>query len=148
MAAAASDLRIGGEVSDLVEFLLARIAEDERDARNASDRAVGGPYSADWDTVFSACVDTGGDHDFLTNDRDIAMHIVRWDPARVLAECEARRRIVEFADEATSLDMQVDGEFRIGSRDESDEPYIGDSIMRALALPYADSEGYREEWRP
>jgi hypothetical protein len=76
------------------------------------------------------------------------MHIVRWDPARVLAECEARRRIVEFADEATSLDMQVDGEFRIGSRDESDEPYIGDSIMRALALPYADSEGYREEWRP
>jgi len=76
-------------------------------------------------------------------------HIARHDPARVLAEVDAKRRILdEVADEATGLDMQVDGEFRVGSRDEKAEPYLGDKLVRLLALPYADRPGYRHEWKP
>ena len=49
-------------------------------------------------------------------------HIARWDPARVVAECESKRRILE--------------------RHEQDE-----EILRVLALPYADHRDYRDEWR-
>ena len=57
----------------LTEFLLARIAEDEAEARKA------GPM---WRNEWSA------------EDVDVTLHIERHDPARVLAECEAKRRIV------------------------------------------------------
>jgi hypothetical protein len=30
----------------------------------------------------------------------------------------------------------------------TDEPYIGDQILRALALPFANHPDWREEWRP
>jgi hypothetical protein len=54
-----------------------------------------------------------------------AAHIVRWDPARVLAEVQAKRRILdEFSWEA--------GETR--------------AIMH-LAQPYAGQPGWQEEWR-
>jgi hypothetical protein len=60
---------------------------------------------------------------------EYAEHIARWDPARVLAEVNAKRRIL---DEAVRL-MSYDGEFQ---------------FLELLALPYADRPGYREEWRP
>lgn len=75
-------------------------------------------------------------------------HILSHDPASVLAECEAKRKVVESADEATGLDMQVDAEFRVGRRDVNAEPYLGDVILRHLAMPYADHPDYRPEWRP
>lgn len=73
-------------------------------------------------------------------------HITRYDPARVLAECEAKRRIVE--------------EHRPGGKE--GERYCGccwlDDLeawephpcptMKAIALPYADHPDFREEWRP
>jgi hypothetical protein len=65
----------------------------------------------------------------------------------LLAECEAKRRIIELAPDATGLDAQVDSEFRVGWRDTATEPYIGDVILRALALPYADHPDFRDEWR-
>jgi hypothetical protein len=76
-----------------------------------------------------------------------AVHIARWDPARVLAECEAKRRIVEAADEATGLDMTVDSERLVGPRDLVADPYLGDVMLRLLAMPYADHPDYAEEWR-
>lgn len=127
----------------LVEFLLARIAEDDETAR----RAPVAPWTVDPD---GCCVRHSG-HDAardVAEMSDAAEHIARWDPARVLAECEAKRRIIELADEATGLDMQVDSEFRVAIRDETAQPYVGDSILRALALPYAVHPDYREEWRP
>lgn len=66
----------------------------------------------------------------------------------VLADVDADRRIMELTEEATGLDIQVDGEFRVGSRDTKAEPYVGDLILRWLALPYAGHEDYRDEWRP
>ena len=88
---------------NLSEFLLARIAEDEMQARKHlldADRHGWGSY-----------------------------------PARVLAECDAKRRIVELADR--------DDNWRYGMHSEA----IGE-VLRLLALPYADHPDYREEWRP
>jgi hypothetical protein len=55
-------------------------------------------------------------------------------PVRMLAECEAKRRIVEdcveFDDESTS-----------GAA-------LGHRVLRSLAQVHADHPDYREEWRP
>jgi hypothetical protein len=73
---------------------------------------------------------------------DVAEHIARHDPARVLAEVGAKRRIIDlFAGVASELgDVPV-------------SPYEGYAsglrdAVRLLALPYADRPGYRDEWRP
>lgn len=144
--------------TDLASWLLEQIAEDERRAK-----AMATEYPTPWDVAdrgWMARVVADGPHfhevirveqhqvsetAWLT---DVIQHVETWNPARVLAECEAKRQIIEQAAEATGLDMQVDSDRRVGRRDESTEPYVGDVILRALALPYADRPGYRPEWRP
>ena len=116
------------EQATLAEFLLARIAEDEA----AAHRAVGRFWTND---------DGSSGMDSLWIQQDWAEigteqndHAQRWEPRRVLAECEAKRQIVEgcvaFDDEATS-----------GAA-------LGHRVLRALALPHADHPDYRDEWRP
>jgi hypothetical protein len=46
------------------------------------------------------------------------------------------------------LDLQVDGEFGVGPRDEKTDPYTADTLVKLMALPYADRPGYRTEWKP
>ena len=120
-------------MADLAEFLLARIAEDEAVAADANvDSAkwwVDGPgeRSGHW-WIY------GTGQKFA--ERSTADHIARHDPARVLAECEAKRRIVERA----SHDYRkYDGE-RIVE--------LAGYTLRNLALPYADHPDYDEAWRP
>jgi hypothetical protein len=98
-------VEVGGERTStptLPGFLLARIAEDE-----ARARALDAAYEADEVRPPGRLVNL------------FALVV----PARVLAECEAKRRIVE----------QVNGM---------------EYVLRLLALPYADHEDYRPEWRP
>lgn len=66
---------------------------------------------------------------------------------RVIDDCVAKRRIVELAEEATGLDMQVDSGFRVGRRDEKAEPYLGDVMLRALASVYDVHPDFDESWR-
>lgn len=113
-------------MSDIVEFLRARLDEEGVRAAGARGHQTGSRFDGqplDW--VF---------------------HAERWTPERVLAEVEAKRKIIELAEEASSLDMQVDGEFRVGPRDTAKEPYIGDWILRSLASVYADHPDYDQEW--
>lgn len=59
-------------------------------------------------------------------------HIAKWDPARVVAECEAKRALVQF------LDLDDDaGEGR----------YVAERVLALLALPYADHPEFRQEWK-
>lgn len=62
-----------------------------------------------------------------------AEHIARWDPARVLDEVEAKRRILD----------DLDGEYL-------ESPSIVDGlsvrVLLSLAQPFAGREGWREEW--
>jgi hypothetical protein len=116
----------------LAGFLLARIAEDEAHAR------VG--VILDDGHASRLITDPGTDREWVTT----------FDDARVLTECEAKRRIVEMSAEATA--HEVEGDWEHGYSPETrhrytDQPYIGDKILRALALPYASHPDYREEWR-
>lgn len=65
----------------------------------------------------------------------------------VLADIASKRRILdEVVDEATSLDMSVDNDRRVGPRDEAAEPYIGEILLRLLAAPFSGEPGYKEGW--
>jgi hypothetical protein len=162
-------------MSDLVEFLKARLDEVEQAARAATP----GPWRHDPDkhwrkpgTVwFEEAVFAGPSGDAATcvagtgetEDRQSmadAEHIARHDPARVLAEVDTRRRII--AEHA-----EVDGACRVCTvEDREDAPYeqidaggpelvtvrrfmsYPCTTVRLLALPDADHADYREEWRP
>jgi hypothetical protein len=105
-------------VSQLAEFLLARIAEDHSAAFFAQqDEQLMGSLA---DQAVAR-----GDHR--------GTHAHRWSPARVLAECEAKRRIVE-------VDWRAD--------DSGEATLVQQDVLRLLALPYADHPDYRPEWRP
>ena len=68
------------------------------------------------------------------------LHFVLWKPDRVLAEVEAKRRIV---DECVST-----FELNAGDAVNSEAVWLAEAVLKASALPYADRDGYREEWRP
>ena len=100
----------------ITEFLNARIAEDEAAARE---------YQQYEDEVY----ETAG-----------------WfNCTRVLAECAAKRAIVELANKATHAEKECDDYEWQGTVESG--PYIGDSILYALAAVYADHPAYRDEWR-
>lgn len=133
---------------DIVEFLRARLDEDERAARAAFWDASGD--SAGWRLQrgaghYAFVVMDGLDDRVVivdepeASDREgVAVHIVRHDPARVLREVEAKRRLLD-----------------LHRPDSDDRPECGTcgprhpcSTLRLLALPYADHDDYREEWTP
>ena len=147
---------------DITGFLLARIAEDEQVARSAAE-CEEEPH-AHWQAVIEegagsavvedcGCVVARRPWDAVVPG-DEAEHIARWDPARVLAECEAKRRIMEAhpmgpgADGSwnytevvgclTCVSCGVDGEAII---DAGPCP-----TLRALAAPYAEHPDFRPEW--
>jgi hypothetical protein len=68
-----------------------------------------------------------------------ARHIARHDPARVLAEVEAKRRVIT---------AEQDRVLEEGPLPERMRGEIETDVLRLLTLPYADHPDYREEWRP
>jgi hypothetical protein len=58
------------------------------------------------------------------------------DQRRLLAECDAKRRMVELF-QGLRAGESVDA----GRK-------LADSVLELLAVPYADHPDYREEWRP
>ena len=121
----------------LTEFLLQRIAEDEAAARAAGSATFGlishRGGRLGWSDLAEIPVRRLAEFD----DADSASfeHIARHDPARVLAKCEADRRIVEFLrpDPAMPVDS---GRF------------VAAGVLTLLALPYAEHEDFQEDWRP
>jgi hypothetical protein len=139
-------------VTDLADFLLARIAEDERLARDAE---------ATWSQVrIHYGTSANADQRFARE-----AFVLNINPWRVLAECEAKRRIVEFLGweikDARSRpgwtipDDEVDEKgraYRSGVEHQKakqlpDALDRNDRLLRLLALPYAHHPDYREEWR-
>jgi hypothetical protein len=123
---------------NLDEFLLARIAEDKRvatDAAGADSKGEWGP-----DLVSDG---PGGPRS--------TAHVVRHDPARVLAECSAKRRIVlacrDARPETAFVGTHPPGMagFPVTAHDQHQ---LAALTLALLALPYADHPHYRPEWRP
>ncbi len=108
-------------MSDLVEFIRARLDEDEALARGveSSWRCISGTGEivASDGKATEVCAEAHWE--------GVGEHIARHDPARVLREVEAKRAL---------LDLQA-----------SDH----DSwFLPWLALPYSDHPDYRSEWSP
>jgi hypothetical protein len=121
----------------LSDWLLAQIAEDEAVAREAQGRRSG-----HW-TQDGASIYDGHPMDEVVDwvYRDAWGHIARHDPARVLAQCEAHRRIVEKAQRAAvAFDHQINPATSAAAM-------AMDEVLANLAAIYADRDGFREDWR-
>lgn len=142
---------------DLAEFLLARIADDETRARSVQKMNVttaDGPVMPKvWYRGHDGLRFIGDSGDVpirLITDAEYESMIERCstpaDPdPRVLAECEARRRIVD-------LHASVDWVGRLVCACCGDVEGTGAdwpcATLRLLAQPHAAHPDYRTEWRP
>lgn len=113
----------------LAEFLLARLAETEQVARSAQTEPLSGEVCQLWEV-----------QDWVELDIEVLAHVNRHDPARVLAEVAAQRRIIAAYGEAC---VNPSGEMRDYGHEEGLE-----EAMRLLALPHAAHPDYRPEWAP
>jgi hypothetical protein len=138
-------------MAELVQWLRAQLDTDERIAR----AATAGPWLVDCETYAEALIAGdgttviaggrwGGEASAFESTED-ALHIAAHDPARVLREIEAKRRILDL--------HSLVGTLQTGARIETvvSCPICRVwpcSTVRLLALPYADRPGYRAEWAP
>jgi hypothetical protein len=161
---------------DLREFLTARLDEDEAVARAAADLPVcavknWGPadrwshrpidFTADnpkraihlLTPGFAESTDSGvdliRDGDGIT--REVADHIVTWDPARVLAEIKAKRRVLARHHPYRDDDPEHGDNSCVGCGFGSDEESMVADIndcpeLRDVAAPYAEHPDYDPAW--
>lgn len=134
---------------NIVEFLKARLAEDESDARAAAD--VDG---ARWN---AADPFSGNDFDRVEGSGDTTVgydmhsgtcpHVARHDPARVLREIASKRAII------AKLEASDAGYGGGGSVDWSELPdaraganYALWDALRALCTAYSDHPDFNADW--
>lgn len=137
----------------IAEFLLARLAEDEAVALACLDvnqrvTLMRGGTARRWARDGSAIKDVAESPDDILRVKHTwareAEHIARHDPARVLADCRAKRRIVELHErehECTTYDH---------TGDINRYTYVLDpeecSTLRLLASVYFSHPNYDSAW--
>ncbi|MCX4543759.1 DUF6221 family protein [Streptomyces sp. NBC_01565] len=146
----------------LINFLRDRLADDERAAQlmekfypspwELSDRGWMARVVADG-PAFREVIQledgpwkpTGEDVLWLG---DIIDHVSRHDPARVLAEVDAKRRIVALHSDSTGHSCSITDKtgYELNYADVAGDEAC--TTLRLLALPYADHPDYRQEWKP
>lgn len=160
----------------IVEFLLERIAEDEAVAGAAS----GGGWHVDNDTYAESIHNLhglvigggrwGGEASVFETTED-AIHIARFDPMRIMAECKAKRAIVDFhqawpvlveqpeplwdkpiisLDDVNAHTFYVQRKIGWFTQEEyrkkfGDEPPTA-PLIAVIAAVYSDHPDYQEEW--
>jgi len=149
-------------VTDLRDFIAARLDEDEQIARNASSPVPVGADRETWsyDREGFAVRASHGRWNVATRRDDPAdareihmtdsygQHIARHDPARVLREVAAKRRVME-RHSADPTYTPVDRWYCLGCGNDDMGPLseIEDCPeLRDLAAPYSDHPDYRQEW--
>lgn len=142
--------------ADLVAFLRARLDDDEQAAR----AAMGINLMAAWRrgkpvARWEYRPDSGAIWDGPTGEVQRALrvrftwaaeaqHIVRHDPVRVLAEVDAKRRMLT----AITTDVQGMAELIVSEWGEGGYESVPGKLLCLLALPYAAHPDYRLEWAP
>lgn len=139
-------------MDELVQFLRDRLDEDERIARTASeDVDHGDRWEAELYGDDPEKQDAWGRLPFEEDPTPwvCVRHAARHDPARILADVEAKRRAV---DECAYWNEKL----AQAAANPNARPYpcLGEildavnPILRALALPYVDHPDCKPEWRP
>src|SRR4051812_11883665 len=106
-------------MSTLTEFLFARIGEVEAEVA---------AFDEEWGTTTVAGPVPIG-LAYITDTEYMQLLV---EPAHVLAQCEATRRIVRLAEEAS----------------QSSQPWVAEAIEKEFAAVYAAHPDYDEDWRP
>jgi uncharacterized protein DUF6221 len=124
-------------INELVAFLLARIADDAQVARdageaNGQDWTQGDQDPPNWHRNIVWLADEHQQSVKFPDERSAA-HSARWDPARVLAECDAKQLMAEQLRHRVLL---VGPDFLV--------PAL--QLVRAFARAYRDHPDYRPEW--
>jgi len=143
-------------MTDIVEFLTARLAHDQAEAEAARDAHMG-YYATEGDAQW--CVsDMGegvhtephgavvvvGSHGHLND--SVAHHIARHDPARVLAEVKAKRAIVALHMPEFVETINPDGDERSGDVCTlCDEAWPCDTL-KLFAAPDYQHPHYQQAW--
>lgn len=119
------------DMNELIDWLRVQLDEDERVARSAIVEHEGEASWAIrdnrvlWLAVMDSC-------DPATMPPGMADHIARHDPGHVLAEIAAKRRIIGNCEEV------LNG---------TGWPRLAQITLRLLTAPYAERDGYRQNWR-
>ncbi|WP_338704296.1 DUF6221 family protein (plasmid) [Streptomyces sp. Q6] len=122
-------------MDDLVQWLGKQLDEDERVARGTGEEGRRGePFRVFAGESGAGVIGPG-----------VVEHIARHSPARVLREVDAKRQVLAIVqvhiDAAASTDYMLSGPAKMAL-------VVLKPVVVALAMPYADRPGYREEWRP
>jgi hypothetical protein len=154
-------------MDDMIGFLRARLNEDEQAAHGAmwcKDagvwRAEPSPYETRGARQRWYIEDSLDDgvvsyvNPVASDDEGAARHIARHDPARVLREVGAKRRILDemvpvldaLGEIAYSEGQGAPWPGRPGEYMTDREP--SEHLLKLLALPYADHPDYQKKWRP
>ena len=132
---------------DLIEFLKARLDEDEQAARAAA--ADGSEWRFSEGAIYpSDTMSHPGPlatHPHGDLNQAHGEHIARHDPARVLADVEAKRYMVDFW--SAAYQNPQDSE-RFSGPDWDQVRRNAQWTLRLLALRYATHPDYDENWRP
>lgn len=121
---------------EIREFIEARLKDDQAAIDRAARFRYDHPSDSPWERSRLAIANGAA----LSSDPLIALH----NPAREAREVAAKRAILDAAEEASVLDIQVEQEFGTGGRT---EPYVGDVILRALASVWIDHPDFDPAWR-
>ncbi|MCX4540485.1 DUF6221 family protein [Streptomyces sp. NBC_01565] len=126
-------------MDDLVQFLRARLDEDEQTARAATP----GPWAVDGGSVY-----VGRPINEVVDYSESAAHIARHDPARVLAEVDAKRQMLDIHAAMDSKGERITGCTTCSWRDYMDDLWVSwpCPTLRLMLIPYADHSDYRAEW--
>lgn len=160
-------------MADIAQFLGARYAEEKRQALAARGAGNGRWYLTDWTPngrqIEAADPDQFTIYDEGGHDEHQALHIATWDPARVLADLEAKRAIL--AEVLSWKHDYIDGDTwfscaqAVSTLDEESAPGSGcadedraggpcdcgldrrrATILHAMAAPYAEHADHKPSW--
>lgn len=106
---------------EIIEFILARIGDEEDRARYAAEAY---PTDVSW---WAFTEPLSGDRDSAT--RRAFRHIDKHSPQQVLIDCAAKRHIVKAA-----------------AKHDSEGPSISGYVLRCLAESYRDHSDFKKEW--
>jgi Family of unknown function (DUF6221) len=142
---------------DLVEWIRAQLEDDQRFAQRLQDHRPG-PWTIDADyggepAGGTAVMDSAGELVAVARGGYVGDYIADHDPARVLRDVAAHRKIIDVHDPARHEYPEL-RQCPVCISDQTGYPELWNpdqapcSTLRLLAAIFDDRPGYQEEWRP